>query len=226
MHDTQPTLLLTRPKAQSHEFLSVCEDLAGRALPALVSPILQIKNVDALPDLDPYATLIFTSANGVAACADAIGGRHVVTVGAKTCELANQAGADAKSLGEDVDVFLAQAGGFKGPALFCRGTHTRGDLASRLNAQGIKTEEAVVYDQIAQPLGAEALALLQSDARVVAPVFSPRSARLLCDTEISARLTVIAMSSAVADAWTGPGTIETISAPTAINMAKQVIRYF
>ena len=187
---------------------------------------MEIRHADAVPDLDPYATLIFTSANGVAACARAIAGRRVVTVGTKTSALAIQAGADALSLGEDVDAFLAQADRIEGPALFCRGVHTRGDLASRLQARGLNVDEAIVYDQIAQPLTSDALALLQSDALVIAPVFSPRSAQLLCENAITAPITVIAMSAAVAEAWSGPGTTETVSAPTAIHMAKQVIRHF
>ncbi|CAN0601829.1 unnamed protein product, partial [Ectocarpus sp. 12 AP-2014] len=224
---TQPTLLLTRPKMQSAEFLSDCEKRASRRLSVVISPILRIEPRANVPDLNPYPTLIFTSANGVSACADDLHGRRVLTVGAKTCELAIQAGALAHSLGEDVDAFVAHAGEIAGPVLHCRGAHARGDLASRLNAKGIKTDEAVLYDQFANPLTPAARNLLQDkNLVVVAPLFSPRSAQLLCENMIEAEMKIIAMSAAVANAWTGPGTIETVSAPTAAKMALQTVRHF
>ena len=226
MHDTQPTLLLTRPKAQSAKFLSECETLAGRRLPVVTSPILKIEKTGAAPDLSAYATLIFTSANGIAACEGNLQGQRVVTVGAKTCAMAIENGAFATSLGEDVETFLARAEEIEGPALFCRGTHTRGNVAERLIDRGIRTDESIVYQQTAQPLTQAARALLQSDGEVVAPLFSPRSAELLCENAINAQLRVIAMSPAVAESWTGPGTIAIVSSPTAAIMATETIRHF
>ncbi|MEO9823641.1 MAG: uroporphyrinogen-III synthase [Paracoccaceae bacterium] len=226
MHDKQPTLLLTRPRVQSLDFLSICENLIGNTLPALVSPILQIKKLGSALDFETYATIILTSSNGVAACGDALAGRRVVTVGAKTRETANQLGAQAESLGEDVEAFLERAGEIKAPALFCRGAHSRGDLVTRLNAKGIKSDEIVVYDQIAQRLTFEAVELLRGSAKVVAPVFSPRSARLLCANDINAEIQIIAMSQAVADAWTGPGTIQIAASPNAQSMAKLTVLHF
>ena len=226
MQDTQPTLLLTRPKAQSAEFLSECEKLAGQRLPVVISPIIRIDFVSDLPDLNTHDTLIFTSANGVAACASELRGRRLVTVGAKTCAFATQAGAIATSLGEDVEAFLAQSDQIEGSALHCRGKIARGNLAERLNAIGIQTDEAILYDQVAQPLTPAARSLLQSNASVVAPIFSPRSAQLLSEAAVTSDLRIIAMSAAVADAWSGPGTTDTVSTPTAHEMAMQTIRYF
>jgi uroporphyrinogen-III synthase len=226
MQDMQPTLLLTRPKVQSAKFLSECETLAGRRLPVVVSPVMRIEQTGANPDLSSYATLIFTSANGVAACEGNLYGRRVVTVGAKTCKMATKAGAIATSLGEDVEAFLARAEEIEGPALFCRGTYARGNLADRLRDKGIQTDESVVYEQTAQPLTQAARTLLQSDDNVIAPLFSPRSAKLLCENAIKARVRVIAMSAAVAEAWTGPGSIDIVSSPTAANMASETVRHF
>lgn len=226
MSDTQPTLLLSRPKAQSVEFLSECEKHAGKRLPVVISPVIRIDPVSQLPDLNAYATLVFTSSNGVAACASDLRGRRVVTVGSKTCALAAQAGANATSLGEDVETFLTNTFEIEGPVLHCRGVHARGDLAKRLRAVGIQADEEIVYDQLAQPPTLAARNLLNSRAKVVVPVFSPRSAQLLSETVANADLHVIAMSAAVAEAWFGPGKISIVSKPTAEEMVKMTVRCF
>lgn len=226
MQDTQPTLLLTRPKVQSAKFLSDCETLAGQRLPVVISPIMRIERTGAIPNFSAYATIIFTSANGVAACEDDLQGRRVVTVGEKTCAMAIKAGASATSLGEDVEAFLERAQDIKAPALFCRGTHARGNLAERLSDKGIRTDESVMYQQTAQPLTKAARTLLQGKGDVIAPLFSPRSAELLCENAIAARVRVIAMSAAVAEAWTGSGPIDIVSSPTAAHMAAETVRHF
>lgn len=226
MTKTQATLLLSRPKAQSEEFLALCEKQAGRRLPVVISPVIQIDFLDRQPDFDAYATLIFTSSHGVAACANELPGRRVVTVGAKTCARAKAAGANAISLGEDVETFLVRGSEVLEPALHCRGTHVRGNLAFRLSEMGVATEEAILYDQVAQSLTPPARSLLLSRSSVVVPLFSPRSAELLSKNVIKADVKVIAMSSAVADSWNGPGSVDIASAPTALEMAVKTIRHF
>lgn len=229
MTELQPTLLLTRPEPQSRAFLRECETRLGRRLPVVISPLMNIQPTDEVPELDRYATVIFTSSNGVRsvmAIAN-LTGRSVITVGEKTAELARQAGAEAEALGEDVESLLERASQIRGPALFCRGVHSRGDLAARLRECGVATDEAEVYDQVSQPLSAAARSLLDGSAPVVAPVFSPRSARLLsAQGVITAPLTVIAMSPAVASAWTGRGRIVTSDRPTSASMCAAVTGLF
>ena len=64
--------------------------------------------------------------------------------------------------------------------------------------------ERVAYAQEAQPLTAQAVALLQGDKPVIAPIFSPRTAEILAAEcrriTATAPLIVIAMSPAVAEA--------------------------
>jgi uroporphyrinogen-III synthase len=100
------------------------------------------------------------------------------------------------------------ASGERGPFLHARGREARGEVAARLRAAGIGCVEAVVYDQVALPLSAEAQALLAGDAPVLVPLFSPMSAaRLaaaLAGIPLRAPLLVAAMSPAVSAAWTGP----------------------
>lgn len=225
MDDAQATLLLIRPKPQSVQFLSDCEKLAGRRLSVVISPVLKIETLTTDADFSNYATLVFTSANGVAA-AENLHGRRVVTVGCNTAVKAQQAGAESVCLGSDVEALIARADEIEGPALHCRGVHTRGDLAARLRAKGIQTDEAVLYDQVSQPLNQAAQTLLGSPGKVVTPLFSPRSAKLLSSSKIAAEMHIIAMSQAVASAWTSQGDIDVAETPTSKAMALRTVRHF
>ena len=229
MTDAEPTLLLTRPEAQSRAFLHQCEAAVGRRLPTVVSPVMEIERIGELPDLDGYGTSVFTSGNGVRSALEtgSLTGRTVATVGKKTADLAKAAGADAVPLGEDVDGFIAGAGDLTGPVLLCRGVHSRGDLAERLRGLGLAVDEAVIYDQAARALSSAALSLLAGTNPVIVPIFSPRSAALLAGYgEITAPVTVIAMSRNVADAWSGPGEVLVAEKPTSEAMCSLTISYF
>jgi uroporphyrinogen-III synthase len=229
MTDPEPTLLLTRPEAQSKAFLISCEKAAGRRLPAIISPVMSISHMGELPDLDNYATIIFTSGNGVKAALEttSLKGRRIATVGQRTAELAQSAGASAVSLGDDVEAFLGAIDELAGPVLLCRGTHTRGNLAERMRQAGLSVDEAVIYDQETLPLSVAARSLLAGDAPVIAPVFSPRSASLLAGYGVvNAPITVVAMSRNVAEAWTGPGKIVIADKPTSDAMCELTVSYF
>ncbi|NND18996.1 MAG: uroporphyrinogen-III synthase [Silicimonas sp.] len=222
----ESTLLLTRPEAQSREFLLRCETLAGRKLPAVISPLMRIEPIGDTPDLGRYATVIFTSGNAVRSVLrhQSLKGRAVATVGQSTAKLAKSAGADAQALGEDVEAFARNAERLKGPSLFCRGVHSRGDLAEKLRDQNHSVEEAVVYDQVATPLSDQARQLLAGSRRVIAPVFSPRTARLLAaQGPLVAPLTIVAMSQAVAAELELPGEVVVARAPESQRMAELVV---
>ena len=225
MTEPRPTLLLTRPEAASKAFLSELRADTGADISAVISPILKIVACGPLPDLDGYATILLTSGHAVARLGRAglLEGRNVATIGERAALGARVFGAHAEALGEDAAEFLAMADQLVAPCLHCRGTHTRGEIAGTLTARGIRTDEAVIYDQVAEPLGADALALLESGAPVVAPVFSPRSARLLSDeVPPAANPVVIAISPAAADAWDAPGRISVAKAPTREAMIRAV----
>ena len=151
----------------------------------------------------------------------------VRTVGEKTAELARAAGAEARALGEDVEAFLESSEAIKGPAVFCRGVHSRGDLAGGLRERGLEVDEAVIYDQQALPLASAARKLLAGQAPVIAPVFSPRTAALLSGHgDISAPLTIIAMSAAVAGALGEAAETEVVPSPTSEAMQAAVLAHF
>ncbi|MBT8415427.1 MAG: uroporphyrinogen-III synthase [Boseongicola sp.] len=229
MDDASPTLLLTRPDAQSRGFLAECEEFLGRRLPVVIAPLMKIVDVGDSPALDRYETLIVTSSHAVRRLGTegALRGRRVVTVGDVTAEVAKKFGAEAEALGSDVSAFLENSEGIAAPCLYARGRHVRLDLASELAQMGVECDEAVVYDQVAQPLGRAGEALLAGTAPVVAPLFSARTAELLSrSSDIHAPLTVIAMSPAVAAAWTGAGEVRIVAEPTSRAMCRKVAAFF
>ena len=228
MAQQRATLLLTRPEEQSRAFLAFCE-AAGRSIDAVISPILKIVDVGKTPDLEAYAALVITSQNAVSRLAreDALNGRTVFTVGARTAELAREAGAEAVSLGKNAEEFVENVDQIVAPCLHVRGAHTRGEIAAELTARGTPCEEAVIYDQVEQPLSENAKELLESDIPVAVPVFSPRSAALLSsEARFALPPLVVAMSAAVAEAWDGPGDIVIAKTPTNAAMREAVLDCF
>ncbi|MBT8459196.1 MAG: uroporphyrinogen-III synthase [Boseongicola sp.] len=229
MDDASPTLLLTRPDAQSRGFLAECEARAERRLPAVIAPVMRILDVGDVPDLDLFGSVLVTSSHAVRRLSDsgAMRGHRVFTVGEMTAALARADGADASALGEDIDGFLRRTSELVPPCLYARGRHVRLDLRAELVARGFDCEEAVIYDQVAQPIGRAGRALLAGGAPVVAPLFSARSAELLsASTEIKAPVTALAMSEAVAAAWNGGGDVRVVPEPTSAAMCAAVADYF
>ena len=195
------TLLITRPDAQGRDFLGALEAAAGRSLHAVLSPLMEIVPQDWRPDRR-YGTGVITSANALPALAR-LPGLPVLAVGPRTAGLARQAGHPSTEGGGDVEALLGTIARLRppGPLLHLRGEVSRGDLAGRLRAQGIETDEAIVYRQEARPLTDSAQKLLSGSAPVLAPVFSPGTAQLLAQAgPFAAPLDLVAISAAAAEA--------------------------
>lgn len=198
-----PTILLTRPSAQSQRF---ARDLAQvTALPVVIAPLMApVFLIPEVPDR-PYRAVILTSETGSQAA-----GRmraqlpvRAYCVGERTAAAARQHGFDALLAGGDAVALIESiaALGETGPLLHLRGRDSRGEVAETLTKRRIVTDEAVIYDQQEQPLSAEARGLLAGDAPVIVPLFSPRSARLFAAQAGQARaLWLAALSPAVAGA--------------------------
>lgn len=201
MPDPLPVLLLTRPREASERFARVLE-ARGLRFRAVISPLFSIAVQGPLPDASAMRGLIFTSANGVEAWR-ALGGRTDLPawcVGDATAAAARSAGMMAQSAGGTADDLVGWLADSRPPVplLHLHGTNARGAVADRLTAAGLPCFSAVIYDQPAQPLTPEAGAALAGDAPVVAPVFSPRTGKLLAEQPVKAPLLVAAMSEAVA----------------------------
>ncbi|MBS0123780.1 uroporphyrinogen-III synthase [Thetidibacter halocola] len=204
MTELAPLLLLTRPQAASEGFAVALRDRGAR-FQAIVSPVLEIRPIGPLPDSEGVAGLIVTSAQGVAAWR-ALGGRTdlpVFAVGDATARAARSEGMEARSASGDADALVAMLTAMRpdGRLLHLRGTYSRGAVADRLRAAGLRVDEAVIYDQPERDPTEAARAVLAGERPVVAPLFSPRSAAILGKWPIKAPLLVAAMSEAVVKAF-------------------------
>lgn len=198
-------LLLTRPQEASERFAAQLK-AAGVDLPPVIAPLLRIEPAET-PQIAADQTVVFTSRNGVLA-APAGQGRLAYVVGSATGAAAEAAGYRVRLADGDAEALIRriladhQAGDVAGPLLHLRGAHSRGDLAARLSASGLKTHDTVVYDQIAQPLTEAAKTLLTGSEPVILPLFSPRTAALfmeqMAEVEGTAPLFVAFISPAAA----------------------------
>lgn len=204
-------LLLTRPQADSRRFADL---LPGWQ--AVISPILRIEPVahDAAR-VRGAAGLVFTSAHAVASAGPGRG-RLALCVGGHTAAVARQAGFQVQHGNGFAESLLPLIAATDLPLIHPHGRH----LAKALPVEGI-----VVYDQLPQVLTPEAVQILAGDAPVVAPLFSPRSARLVAEAvrDAQAPLWPVAISPAAMAAWDAPCAGRAIAAaPDAPAMAAAV----
>lgn len=194
-------VLITRPEPGASE-------LARAIGGGIVSPLMEIVlRPAALPE---GAEPIFTSVNGVRAVGAGRG--RAWCVGERTAEAAEAAGFDAVAGRGDADGLVAYVAARAGrPLIHVRGAHARGDVAARLRAAGHDCAEMIAYDQPERPLTAEAIAALSGSEPLVVPLYSPRAAQLLSRHagNIRARLDILALSAAVAEAAAPLGIAET-----------------
>lgn len=230
MPETRPTLLLTRPAAQSRRFAAAFRARFGEDWPMLIAPLQQI--VALCPNVPEARELIFTSENAVAplvALAPAAG-RRAWCVGPRTAAAAAQAGFQVV-VGAGDGVALAKqiiAARPAGPLLLARGAAQAHDLAKLLNSAGIETLSACVYAQEALPPSAASEALLAGSIPLLVPLFSPRSARLFAEAAAGAPaplwLAAISEATAQACAEIGAARMQLAAAPDAESMLKALAR--
>jgi uroporphyrinogen-III synthase len=192
-------VLLTRPLAQAQEFAAALTDRFGPEVCPLIVPLMAPEVLTPPLPRGPFAGVIFTSATGVlAAGAWPDLPRRAWCVGDRTAAEARKSGFDARSAGGDAAALVAaiRADPPQGRLLHLRGEDARGDIAATLTADGIATDEVIVYRQVPQPVTAAALALLQGDGPVILPLFSPRSATLFVQAAgvVRAPLHLVAIS--------------------------------
>ena len=201
------TILVTRPQPQADRFAALCR-ARFEAAPIVVAPLIRIEErpLGAMPE--GVRGLVFTSEAGVKAFAAQCARRDLPAwcVGERTASAARAAGFTALAAGGTaralVEMIVAAAP--PGPLLHLRGVHAACDVASVLARRGVPADAAVIYDQLAQPLTPRARELLRcASGAVVAPVFSPRSARMLAEAAANARavLRPVAISANAAQAW-------------------------
>jgi len=206
-----PIVLLSRPMEQSVRFREALGDMR-----TIISPIMEIRPVPAEVDLSGYDVLLFASRHAVQAVRRfAPEGKYAIAVGQATAGAARELGMDVTAAGGDAGalVKLAAQSPRGSRMLFLRGRHSRGDVAQKLAEKGFSVDSVVVYDQVEKPLNPEAEGLLRGNARVIVPLFSPRSSALMGRearrVDASAPIVLVGLSGAVAQAWEGPGPLAT-----------------
>ncbi len=154
-------------------------------------------------EMAKYRSVIFSSANAVIEASKQPVRADAFCVGTQTTEIAMLHGWRAECAGQTAAQLvqtLTRKDGLTGPLAHIHGQHTRGDIAGRLNSNGIRCDHYVVYDQVLKPLSAEAKTSLSNDKRHIVPLFSPRTAQQFayeCGT--AENIFFIAMSEAVAE---------------------------
>lgn len=196
-------LLMTRPRDASERFVANLKMSGDAGVRVVYSPLLQIRPTVTRIDPAGAGGLIFSSANGVSIAASAMQGRDLpcFCVGEQTTARATSAGWQAKFCGRNAAELMANLLMTRpeGPLLHIHGRHTRGDIAQTLTSSGLVTREVVIYDQHLLALTDEAQEALGGQHPVIAPLFSPRTARQFAEQSvISAPLWLGALSGEVA----------------------------
>lgn len=199
-----PTLLLTRPHAQSVRFADQCVAALGNMFSIVISPVIETTLLDP-PDLEPYAGVIFTSENAVRAAHRVARPIPAYCVGHRTARAAQDAGFNAEVIGGNATALARELEkrSPNGPLLHMRGRHQTGNLSHDLTEGGITTYAAIVYDQPEQPLSTDARLAIRGATPLILPMFSTRSAQILRaqSLPISAPVYLAALSQKVADVW-------------------------
>jgi uroporphyrinogen-III synthase len=213
-----PLILLTRPRLASE---AVARRLVkGGVAPdrVVIAPLMETVATGVDWTIDGVRGFVFTSAEAVrhATTMHELRWRPAYCVGDRTAEAAAAAGMEAISAGGTVDDLVALIAKRRPapPLLYLRGEETRGEAAQRLTRAGTPTREAAIYRQQARPLDPSIRSRLSGTRAIVAPAYSPLSAERLAAElrEIPARVHLVAISAATADAWPGP-------APSRISIA-------
>lgn len=229
MTQPAPLCLVTRPEPDASRFAARVEAELG--LPTLTSPLMRIEALDATLPPNDFAGVILTSAHAARLLTrfNVPLATSCFAVGTKTAEVAENLGYGARSMGGNADRLVASliANPPPGPLLHLRGEHSRGDVAARLIAAGIPTEECVAYRQVSQGLSHSAQAAIAGKAAMILPLFSPRTATLASAVMTDAdSLYPVALSEAVAHAARFPRAEATVisSAPTEDAMIAAIAR--
>ena len=182
MSDLRPIVLLTRPVSGSERFAQSLGERFGKTIEVQISPLQQVVWLESEREELSSSGVIFTSQNGVLGWNRHTNGSSGIAycVGPQTAALAAERGFRAVNCGGDADALVEyiKNNSETGPLIHYRGDHGSGNIAIRLTQAGIETIERIVYRQVARKPTPDFYAALQSGRKVIASLFSPRSASL------------------------------------------------
>ncbi len=179
-----PLIWIPRPHEDADQMASALTGIGARPL---VAPLLSIVFSDEEPDLAEIKGLLFTSANGVRAFANASGDRTlpVYAVGPRSAEVARETGFTSVSVaGGNVDLLADHVAASRSPSdgmlLHIAGTERAGDLVQALEKHGFAVRRQVFYSaEAATELPEDVLHALQTRTLDACAIFSPRTASLI-----------------------------------------------
>ena len=207
--------LITRPEYDSN---ATAEELRSRGIDCVIAPLLFIENKKPEISLSGVQALVFTSANGVRAFAEASPerGLPVFCVGAASARSAREAGfGNVESANGDVAALAGLVGEKlepeSGALLHIAGQTVAGDLQGSLQKKGFLVARTVLYEALlVNSLPDNAKTALTQGALEAALFFSPRTAdafvRLVLEASLGpacGKLRAYALSEAVARALGG-----------------------
>ncbi len=179
------TILLTRPQAES-EKLAKALTTQFPNLRCIISPLLEIVPIESTVDLTSADALVFTSANAVRIFGERSTDRKLPAfcVGQKTAAAARDIGLVVTAADGDVSDLarLISESGLTGTLLHVRGRHSAADLAALLEKTGLSVQSCILYDQVPQPLNADAIEALQTHVVDAVTIYSPRTAGAFLDS--------------------------------------------
>lgn len=217
-------LLMTRPEEPARRFVTRLPPELRARLNVVYAPLIAIEPLAHEVDFGDARGLIFTSANGVSVAAGLTNRRDLpcFCVGAATTRAAREAGWTAQTAGSNAEGLIAILHKTcpDGPLLHLRGRHARGNVAARLRVLGLATKEQVIYDQPLLPFNQAAVQILRGPDAIIAPLFSPRTARQFANTVTGgAPLYLAALSEAVKEPLIPLNSMNLLVSPTPDAMA-------
>ena len=203
---TEKMILITRPHLQATQ---TGEKLVKMGYKPLYAPLLTITPcLDALPQTAPQAVII-TSSNALFALEPLPRTTPLFVVGSATAAKARQMGFTQchHGTGDSADLcplITHHCTPSPAPLLYLTGDRVAGDLAPQLRQHGFMVVQHKVYDATpATALPPAVLEALEQERVSVVLLYSPRTAALwarLCPEAAKQRLTLLALSSAIAAA--------------------------
>lgn len=231
MSDARPFLLMTRPLQAARAFVGRMPYDIRTATEPVFAPLIQIEpTADSLEPGQAHG-IILTSSNAVTVARDLGFSTRMpcYCVGTRTAQAARDAGWDAQTVDDTADALvrrLIQARP-SAPLLHLCGVHRRGQIAERLTDAGLPTSECAIYDQRLLGATADVQARILTGRPVIAPVFSPRTARqFVGEFANRGQIHAIALSDAVADPLLSVGfaSVSTAQRPDGAAMVDELRR--
>ena len=210
----KPTILLTRPREDAEKLAATLTSY-GLEASYVIAPVMEIVALDLEIEPTGYSGVVLTSRYAVPIAARTFADMTAYCVGGATSTSAEAAGlktVSANGTADDLVALLMREN--ISPLAHLHGTHTAGDVAARLTDAGLLTRSFAVYDQKEVPWPRVTQAQIDAALSLIVPVYSPRSATLVGArlAKSAANMTLVAISSAAAQAWGGPQPTKTIIA--------------